>query len=475
MAFSVDQKFFVTDKTDGKKYPAKVVAIDGARELVRVHFIDWKKSRDEWLNFDSERIHVGDESEAEDFFDPEEDGTIGAAMGRLLLSIGVESRQMVSKYDIRLLFDENCRNLNKFKVTDLEACAADLRIKTKTEEGKKIFKHKLGLSKAIVSKIKAHLPHMCIYCEKEYTVELNEDVLYECLYCGAPSHSCDDVRKVKSYFPNGLPTGFVWLCGKCNNSEGPVAGEVPGGERGEQGPETSASLPLVNTDVGPDDKQDRTDYPDSENRQKKLCKYYVYKRCKHGAKGKGCQFDHPKKCLRYIRNGDNKKRGCTRGKQCPFFHPPLCNNALRTGFCDRAECRFHHIKGTKLSDGVSQSPDGNLQEGRRNSSGPANSRSTLLRAEARPLGLHNPTGAPVERSYTRVTAGDRDDKITPQTLAYSEVVNDSDHSIFSELRREIQQMKKDLKLQMSQQFKKMKMNSPQQTTVSTCRCRTQCH
>ena len=129
-----------------------------------------------------------------------------------------------------------------------------------------------------------------------------------------------------------------------------------------------------------------------------------------------------------------------------------------------------------MSDGVSQSPDVNLQGGRRSSSGPTNSRSTLLRAEARPLGLHNPTGAPVERSYARVTAGDRDDKIkTPQTLAYSEVVSGRDHSIFSELRREIQQMKKDLKLQMSQQFKKMTMNSPQQTTVSTCRCRTQCH
>ena len=59
MAFSVDQKFLVTDKTDGKKYPAKVVAIDGARELVRVHFIDWEKSRDEWLNFYSEDSYWG--------------------------------------------------------------------------------------------------------------------------------------------------------------------------------------------------------------------------------------------------------------------------------------------------------------------------------------------------------------------------------------------------------------------------------
>ena len=63
MSFNIDQKLIVTDKTDSKKYPAKVVEIDKDKELVEVHFIDWKKTYYEWFPFNSNRVH--DESESE--------------------------------------------------------------------------------------------------------------------------------------------------------------------------------------------------------------------------------------------------------------------------------------------------------------------------------------------------------------------------------------------------------------------------
>ena len=87
--------------------------------------------------------------------------------------------------------------------------------------------------------------------------------------------------------------------------------------------------------------------PTPENR-KGVCKHYLTKSCKYGPKGVGCGFDHPRKCIRFMKHGDKSNRGCKKGKNCERAHPKLCWKARDEGVCDRgANCKFHHIKGTR--------------------------------------------------------------------------------------------------------------------------------
>ena len=90
---------------------------------------------------------------------------------------------------------------------------------------------------------------------------------------------------------------------------------------------------------------------------KKLCKYYVSRKCKHGVKGVGCSYDHPKKCLKFVSYGDKSSRGCKKGKKCSFYHPPLCYNAMNEGYCSRESCKYHHVKGTRFGwDEIQRDP-----------------------------------------------------------------------------------------------------------------------
>ena len=79
----------------------------------------------------------------------------------------------------------------------------------------------------------------------------------------------------------------------------------------------------------------------------RICRYFVRKTCKHGVKGEGCAFKHPKKCDRFMNHGDKNSKGCKKGNSCAYFHPPLCWESLRERVCRRENCRYHHLRRTK--------------------------------------------------------------------------------------------------------------------------------
>ena len=78
-----------------------------------------------------------------------------------------------------------------------------------------------------------------------------------------------------------------------------------------------------------------------------VCKYYKKGRCKHGLKGKNCNFSHPKACPKLMKFGNKGPNGCKQGVNCPDFHPRMCASSLRYGECFVDSCTFTHIKGTK--------------------------------------------------------------------------------------------------------------------------------
>ena len=82
-----------------------------------------------------------------------------------------------------------------------------------------------------------------------------------------------------------------------------------------------------------------------------ICRFYVNRNCKHGPKGNGCEFEHPKICKYYAKLGENRSGGCRKGDRCRFAHPKMCFQT-RGGFaCNRKICNFLHPYGYKYSDG----------------------------------------------------------------------------------------------------------------------------
>ena len=85
-----------------------------------------------------------------------------------------------------------------------------------------------------------------------------------------------------------------------------------------------------------------------EGQRKKICRYYKTKTCRFGAKGVGCGFRHPDKCIKFMKHGDKSNKGCKKGKKCTMYHPPLCWSSKNEGWCDRENCKFQHLQGTQF-------------------------------------------------------------------------------------------------------------------------------
>ena len=370
MSYTLDQDVFVVDKTDKKYYPCKVVEVDDNKKEVKIHFVSWSSRNDEWLPFISPRISlqkpdkavIEDLSETDEpFLDSQEqswragDLDVGTAIGKLLRSVDTESKSVISTYDVRLSTAANIKNFTKFQVARLDKCAANIKVKTKTDEGKKIY-GKNALIKAILTRIEAHFPQTCGECDARYGLDLNETPLFSCYHCTKPSHNCRTFQDWKSLMPSKSPLGFVWFCAACfeapafqdDSTSTTVASQDDDKEKQEQ-----ESVPLSNQS-----KTELSTVPPnnivSPNKivppNKSVCKHYLRKECKHGRRGQDCNYAHPKLCFNFIKRGD-RPGGCNKGKRCTYLHPPMCRNR---GVCDREKCRFYHLKGTKPSTSEQQ-------------------------------------------------------------------------------------------------------------------------
>lgn len=85
-----------------------------------------------------------------------------------------------------------------------------------------------------------------------------------------------------------------------------------------------------------------------KNENKELiCTFYKKGKCKHGIKGNGCKYKHPKACPKLMKHGNKNPKGCNAGTKCPDFHPRMCSSSIRTNQCFNDNCTFVHVKGTK--------------------------------------------------------------------------------------------------------------------------------
>ena len=351
--YKVDQKIHVLDNADGKKRPCKVVQVDSDKKKILIHYIKWSKSFDEWISFDSSRITVEEEEIAEDeledsFEDAEDDSDIGSAIGQLLRSVDEESKKVISKYDVRLGFEGNLKNFNKFSVSSLEHCAIDIKIKIKDDGGKKLFNKNL-LVKNILMQIEAHFPIKCVECQESYMLNPGDAKLFSCYKCLKPSHNCEVFKKLHSCLPPLCPTGFVWLCSECHAVPDIHVNDLNLKEHHANDHQTKVTQPAATTDLITAVADEIS--PELLRQKQPVCRYYLRKECKHGRKGQDCEFDHPKMCFNFIKRGD-KAGGCNKGKNCTYLHPPLCRGSNGNRMvCSRDKCNFYHLKGTELVSG----------------------------------------------------------------------------------------------------------------------------
>ena len=83
----------------------------------------------------------------------------------------------------------------------------------------------------------------------------------------------------------------------------------------------------------------------------KVCAYYKRGNCRHGSSGKIsingdiCKFQHPPKCLKHCRFGNDPVRGCS--GPCDLLHPIICRNSEKYKACFSTKCTLTHLTGTK--------------------------------------------------------------------------------------------------------------------------------
>jgi len=112
-----------------------------------------------------------------------------------------------------------------------------------------------------------------------------------------------------------------------------------------------------------DTKDDTKDVPKAQ-----VCNFYKKGKCKHGLKGRNCNYKHPKACQKLMKFGNKGPNGCRMGVKCPDFHPRMCSSSIKQGKCFNPSCPFAHIKGTRKNPSTDDNKNQDLQHNRANRS-----------------------------------------------------------------------------------------------------------
>ena len=82
--------------------------------------------------------------------------------------------------------------------------------------------------------------------------------------------------------------------------------------------------------------------------KREICWAYRFNKCPH-KNGNECPKRHPAKCEKFCEYGHREKddKGCET-KYCSLLHPKLCRNSIANKECWQRNCKFQHLKDTKI-------------------------------------------------------------------------------------------------------------------------------
>ena len=270
------------------------------------------------------------------------------ALGRLLIAAGqCNASKVIGAYRTELEHAENITALEQFTIESyLKPCAEFLGIPATLTTG--ILKR--DLCDLIILYIESFFPIDCSECSQTYTVDIEAetDPLLSCFICHQGSHDCNDMKVKAARFielEKEIPSGCAWLCSACFKKN-----HVPSAGRHTTPPPQAKPPDTKSNPVSPE-------LP-TQRETAGVCSMYKLGTCPHGISGNRvhqnakCQFNHPKRCRAFCRNGPNHKYGCSQGSSCPKFHPTLCAGSLSSKECFNESCTSTHLKGTRRKRGT---------------------------------------------------------------------------------------------------------------------------
>ena len=265
-------------------------------------------------------------------------------------------------------YDQNAEDiynqLSRFKKAQLQEAAVFLQQPAKT------YKYKDQLVRAIISRIDSLLLEHCTKCESKYSINKDDIPILSCINCGQGCHyECykDIVDIVKSY------PGIHFQCHRCEikstqsnldieSQETPKTPNVEQDNSQEddhpltpgQPPRTPATPSQPSQPTNPFTPSQPSQPPiNPDEPARPTCQRYIRGNCPHGILGKNlvngemCFFGHPKRCMKFCRNGPYSRFGCNKGRDCEYMHPILCKYSLKYRKCTNRKCKFTHLKFTQ--------------------------------------------------------------------------------------------------------------------------------
>ena len=290
-----------------------------------------------------------------------------AVLGSLLTRADALAKKVISVYSPSVKYNTNLQNIKRLNAEHIEAAATFLGFCVRAEN-KKLYKNLSVLSDRVILRIESLFESTCLECSETYCNTLTDKPPLTCHLCMQGSHNCERIKEKAKSTPR--PGGSVWLCFDCFKKNDLTLMSIE---------QANGSLETVEEEEkNSEESEDDRDSP-RRNRQKEnnsdapICEAYKRRECPHGltgkreVEGKPCPNQHPPRCFRWCKHGDNKRVGCTKGDECRYFHPKLCRSSVLKRFCPNQNCTYHHLKHTRRpkENQDTRNPD---RRGRRKSS-----------------------------------------------------------------------------------------------------------
>ena len=285
-----------------------------------------------------------------------------AVLGSLLNKADSLTKKVISAYSPVVKYQKNLQNIRRLNADHIEAAAIFLGFNVRADD-KKLYKNLQVLSDRVILKIESLFEANCTACGEIYCNTLEDSPLRSCYLCLQGSHNCDQMTE-KCGPGATRPPGGVWLCYEClrkndtalvptatdpSTTDYVVLTQNEEVQNGDMENDQDA-VAEAGDRISPRRNRDDNDNPASHG---VVCEAYKRRACPHGltgkrlVDGKPCPHNHPPRCFRYCKHGDNKRLGCVKGKDCKYLHPKLCNNSLLKRVCFYDDCQFHHLKHTR--------------------------------------------------------------------------------------------------------------------------------
>ena len=293
-------------------------------------------------------------------------------MGELLQKADNVSRVVLSGYKCEATHISNVNVLSSatFSTVALSKCADFLVVKVLDDDGSKILNNKKEVADRIILKIKSYFTTVCAECEDKYHVNFGDTPLLTCHSCFKGSHDCEKVKeKLDALKTLDFVIGMVWLCRDCLPRNDAAKTYRPKNKVSNPPPSSTISPTLNDHTIQLQNEVDETDNDKSSesdtltqqddnfvppNKRKDVCNKYRHGNCPHGMSGRkefegksACIKQHPHRCYRYSKYGNDSKKGCTKGKECKYFHPLICRSSAKKHECLRENCTHIHLRFTK--------------------------------------------------------------------------------------------------------------------------------